>query len=61
LFGLKFLYFLNEYQNSAQTKIANIAAKSGAFGVSSIGKTAKIKAAAYLQNRTDQARRLPNK
>jgi len=40
---LKFLYFLNKYQNSAQAKIANVVAKSGAFGVSSIGKTAKIK------------------
>jgi len=50
LLGLKFLYFLNKYQNSAQAKIANVAAKIAEFGVSSIGKTCQ-----------NQSRRLPNK
>ena len=39
MLGLKFLYLLSRYQSSAEAKIANVVAKSGAFDMSSIGKT----------------------
>ena len=51
LLGLKFLYLLNKYQSSAQSKIANIATKAAILSTLSKGKTAKIKATAHQSSK----------